>query len=440
MEETTIRTTLQAGFGKVNITPDFSVGIGGYSNAETRRSEYVEAPIYTTCIALEDGGETVLLFTVDNCGIGRAVADRIRESAIAATGVPADHIFVGATHSHSCPSIMNDEAGLRYQELFYAACAEAAKQALADLAPAAVSAGMPVFEGMNFVRHYLTANGTYAGSNFGSFKDNPAVAHAAPTDPKMVLVRFAREEKRDILLINWQGHPDRAREIGFAGIAPSYVGPLRDTVAAGTGMLVAYFTGADGNVNIDSLIAEEKHHLNWRQYGVKMATLVIDALENLQPVEGEGIRAKRELFEAEIDHSWDNMLEQANEVYDYWKATDIREGNRLGQTYGFTSAYQARAIRSRYNMEKTGMLDIGAARVGGIGFTSGTYEMFSESGTYVKENSPYAATVVITGNSSYIPSEAAFGYRCYEADTGFYAKGTAEKLAKRYVEMLEELK
>ena len=157
-------------------------------------------------------------------------------------------------------------------------------------------------------------------------------------------------------------------------------------------------------------------------------------------MEGEGIRAKRELFEAEIDHSWDPMLEQANEVYDYWKATDIHEGNRLGKTYGFTSAYQARAIRSRYQMDKTGMLDIGAARVGGIGITSGTYEMFSESGTYVKENSPYAATVVITGNSSYIPSEAAFGYRCYEADTGFYAKGTAEKLSKRYVEMLNELK
>ena len=439
MDEKTT-TTLYAGYGKVNITPDCSVGIGGYSNAETRRSEYVEAPIYATCIALADGAETVLLFTIDNCGIGRGVADKIRDRVTAATGVPADHIFVGATHSHSCPSIMSDEAGLRYQEIFYGGAAEAAKQAVADLAPAVISAGMPVFEGMNFVRHYITADGTYAGSNFGTFKNNPAVAHAAPTDPKMVLVRFSREEKRDILLINWQGHPDRAKEIGFTSIAPSYVGPLRDTVAAGTGMLVAYFTGADGNVNIDSVVESEKHRLNWRQYGVKMATLVLEALNDLKPVEGEGVRAKRELFEAEIDHSWDHMLDKANEVYDYWKATTIQEGNQLGKTYGFTSAYQARAIRSRYEMEKTGLLEIGAVRVGGIGFTSGTYEMFSESGTYVKENSPYAATVVITGNSSYIPSEAAFGYRCYEADTGFYAKGTAEKLAKRYVEMLEELK
>ena len=70
-------TTLQAGYAKINITPDFSVGIGGYSNAETRRSNYVEAPIFATCIALTDGAETVLLYTIDNCGLGRNTIDKI---------------------------------------------------------------------------------------------------------------------------------------------------------------------------------------------------------------------------------------------------------------------------------------------------------------------------------------------------------------------------
>jgi hypothetical protein len=30
---------LQIGWGRANVTPDFSVGIGGYSDNETRRSE-----------------------------------------------------------------------------------------------------------------------------------------------------------------------------------------------------------------------------------------------------------------------------------------------------------------------------------------------------------------------------------------------------------------
>jgi hypothetical protein len=47
---------------------------------------------------------------------------------------------------------------------------------------------------------------------------------------------------------------------------------------------------------------------------------------------------------------------------------------------------------------------------------------------------------LITGNSGYIPSKKAYEYRSYEADTGLYAPGTAEKLAEEYVRMLEQLK
>ena len=84
-------------------------------------------------------------------------------------------------------------------------------------------------------------------------------------------------------------------------------------------------------------------------------------------------------------------------------------------------------------------LETNAFRVGGVGFTTGTYEMFAESGIQVKEGSPYEFTFLITGNSSYIPSLRSFEYRCYEADTGFYAPGSAEKLVENYVDMLKEI-
>ena len=83
-------------------------------------------------------------------------------------------------------------------------------------------------------------------------------------------------------------------------------------------------------------------------------------------------------------------------------------------------------------MAKTRELETNAFRVGGVGFTTGTYEMFSDAGIYIRENSPYEFTFLLTGNSGYIPSDAAFNYRCYEADTGFFARGTAEMLAENY--------
>jgi hypothetical protein len=65
--------------------------------------------------------------------------------------------------------------------------------------------------------------------------------------------------------------------------------------------------------------------------------------------------------------------------------------------------------------------------------------MFAESGIQVKEDSPYAVTFLLTGNSGYIPSDRNFAYRCYEADTGMFARGTAEKLVENYVQMLKEI-
>jgi len=430
---------LLAGFAKIDITPDYPVGMAGYSDAESRIHQMVVEPVYTTCIALTEGDETILVYTIDNCACAHDTAEEIRQEVTAATDIPGEKIFCSATHGHNCPGTWGYNAD-RYVKQLYAGCVLAAKKALEDQAPAKILAAKKEFPGMNFVRHFITANGTPAGSNFGTFKDNPAVGYLSEPDKQMVLVKFEREEpKKPILMVNWQGHPDRGGEIGRLNMAPSYPAPLRETLSALSGCLVAYFTGADGNTNIDSRVEADKHNLNWREYGVKMATLAYEAYQELQEVEGSGIAYKRVIFNAEIDHSWDHMLEQANEVYNLWKSTDKKTGDALGKQYGFTSVYQARAIRSRAAMDKVRPLELNAFRVGGIGFTTGTYEMFSEAGIFIKENSPYAFTFLLTGNSGYIPSEKAFGYRCYEADTGFFAKGTAEKLADQYVEMLKEI-
>jgi hypothetical protein len=427
------------GFAKVDITPDYPVRLAGYSDDEFRISQMVVEHIYTTCIAVTEGDETILIYTNDNLSCNHGMAENIRLGVTAATGIAGEKIFIAATHCHSCPGY-GGEPNTRFRNQWIAGCVEAAKQALADQAPAKMLAGTKEFPGMNFVRHFMTANGTPAGSNFGTFKDNPAVGYLSEPDSQMVLIKFEREGlKKPILMVNWQGHPDRGSEIGRLNLAPSYPAPLRDTLSALTGCLVAYFTGADGNTNIDSRIPEHQHNLNWREYGVKMANLGYEAYKELQEVEGSGISYKRVIFEAPIDHSWDDKIEQAREVYDLWKATDAKTAMEIGRTYGFTSVYQSRAIKSRYEMPKTRTLELNAFRVGGIGFTTGTYEMFSEAGIYIKENSPYEFTFLLTGNSGYIPSDKAFNYRCYEADTGFFARGTAELLAEKYVEMLKDI-
>ena len=430
---------LLVGFAKVDMTPDYPVRLAGYSDDEHRISQMVVEHIYTTCIAVTEEKETILLYTADNLSCNHYMAEEIRLAVTAATGIPGEKIFCAATHCHSCPGY-GGEPNTRFRNQWIAACVEAAKLALADQAPSKMLAGTKEFPGMNFVRHFITANGTAAGSNFGTFKDNPAVGYLSEPDSQMVLIKFEREGfKKPILMVNWQGHPDRGGEIGRFNIAPSYPGPLRDTLSALSGCLVAFFTGSDGNTNIDSRVEADKHNLNWREYGVKMAQLAYSFLPELQEIQGSGIAYKREMVEVDVDHTWDHMVPQADEVYKLWKETDKPTGDALGKKYNFSSVYQARAIRDRAKMGQHIELETNAFRVGGVGFTTGTYEMFAESGIQVKEGSPYEFTFVITGNSSYIPSLRNFEYRCYDADTGFYAPGSAEKLVENYVEMLKEI-
>ena len=431
---------LLAGYSKVDITPDYPTGLGGYSNAETRQHEGVVENVFTTCVALTDGDETILLYTIDNCACDHGFAEKIRAMVTPVTGIPGEKIFCSATHTHSAPSLGGYPNAARYIGDLLEACVKAAREALTDRAPAKLMAAKKDILGMNFVRHNITANGTYAGSNFGSFKDNPAVGYATEPDRQLLLVQFRREgPKKPITLINWQGHPDCARAAGFENITSGYPGPMRDTLALLTGDLTAFFTGADGNTNITTRVKADDHKLNWREYGVKMAQIAYELYAELQEVEGTGIATARHMVEVEIDHSWDPMLEQANEVYDLWKTVGKPEADALGKTYNFTSCYQARAIKARAQMGKSRILEINAFRVGGVGFTTGTYEMFSDAGIFMRANSPYGYTFLMTGNSGYIPSDDAFNYRCYEADTGFFARGTAELLADKYVEMLKEI-
>ena len=432
---------LQAGFARVDITPDYSAGLAGSGNSGTRRSEEVLDPISITCVALGDGEQTILVFTVDTLGINMSLASDLRSAVRKATKTHPGRIFFGATHTHSAPDpLYDDEPGRNYRQLLCDAAADAAAKAIADLAPAVMEAGTKEIPGMNFVRHYKMSDGSYAGPNFGTFEGLEITGYSGTVDPELSLVKLAREgDKADILMLNWQAHPNRSSELGYYKISADFVGALRDKLEADTGMQVAYFTGASGNVHIDSQIEADSHGMNWKEYGQKLADCAKDALSVLKPVEGTGISTATLTYNAPIDHSWDGQLSQANEVYALWQKDGKPAGDALGLTYGFTSVYQARSIIERSKLPETIPWEMFAFRVGGVGFTTGVYEMFAEAGKYVKDNSPFETTFVITGNLIYVPTAEAYDYRCYEADTGYFARGTSEALAEEYVGLLKKL-
>ena len=435
---------LEAGFGRENITPDGPVGLSGYQDSATRRMEGVLDYIYATCVAIRSGGaETMLVFTIDMIAMKDTWADKVRSHVSEATGIPTDYIIVGATHTHSGPDIeANEVADIQWEQKFFDSCARAADAALKDLQPAQLQAATAQLENMNFVRHYLMNDGSYYGSNFGSeasgFQD-----HVSEADNQLILLKLDRETKKDILMVNWQAHPaGAARQADYHSISSDFVGQTRSKLEAETDLLVAYYTGASGNLNPKSLIETENTNKNgdYKEYGKILADKILEVLPSLQPVEGTQIKTARVGFEAPINHDWDYLINEAKEVYDVWKSGSKAKGDQLAAQYGMSSVYHANAIRKRVNMGATEARELRVFRVGPIGFTSGTYEMFCDHAKYVKENSPFEITFVITGNSGYIPTKQAYDYGSYESHTGIFAKGTGESLAQEYVKLLNTIK
>lgn len=107
------------------------------------------------------------------------------------------------------------------------------------------------------------------------------------------------------------------------------------------------------------------------------------------------------------------------------------------------SPYHADAVIRNYanSQGQTSNIEINAISIGDISFAAVPYEMFDTNGKYVKENSNAKMTFVLeltNGSNGYFPSEYAFEYGCYEADTTRFEKGSAEKLATELVTMIAE--
>jgi len=435
--------TLQVGFARADITPAVSVPLAGYGNTTKRMSTEVLDKLYLTCIAMQDGEDTVLLFTHDLLISTNNWVPTMRANIYAAMGIPMENIMFSATNNHSAPDSRNTDADMTaYKEMFIDTAQKLATEAMTDLKPATMYGAKVQTEGMNFVRHYTLEDGSVAGEYYGDFSAAPIKEHAAQADPEMVLVKIERNDGRDILLMNYQAHPNFTSGEKKTVISADFVGAARDKVEADTDMLCAYFTGATAEVDPTSRIEAEDHGLDYKGYGEKLAQYAIDALPNMTKIEGEGVETTQLRYNCAVNHYDEELAEQAAEVVELWKQTDIETGSARARELGLSSVFHAEVVAARPSRPAKKPIELNAIRVGGMGFVTAPYKMFSSNGAYVKENSPFPFTMILTeANEAWpnIAAKEAYEYGSYESDCSYYAEGMGERIAEVFVELLELL-
>lgn len=437
-------STIKLGYARKDITPTESVPLRGYGNTSIRMHTNVLDPLYATCLAFEDeSGSKALIYTMDLCGFGTVFNPCIREELCAATGLPADRILASCTHNHSSPDVDNKEQDSipRYIEFLKNQMIAAAKDALADMKPAKAQIGRIHTNFLNHVRRYVMADGTYAGDNYGRFKDNTIVGHESNADNCLQLVKFTREGGKDVVIANFQMHPHRTGGYRKPDVSSDIVGAFRETYEEQTDCLFAYFSGGGGNVNGHSRLQHENITADHIEHGKALAAYALQV--KFRDAELCQVKVATKELEVPINHDEDHLLPQAEEINKVWTETKDHAACRpLLDKYGFNSVYRAGALIRRAAMPQTHKIPMWTVSVGDIAFVGAPYEMFDTNGQQIKDASPFRMTFVMTITNEghgYMPSRMGFEHGGYSADTCRFKPGIGELLAENYIALLESM-
>lgn len=435
-------STLQVGFGRETYNPDKPVpqnsSLTGYS---------VLTAIMVTCVAISDGEQTALIFSNDLRNHSPQFIERYIAEVVEETGVPAENILVSTTHNHSSPDVnfykTREEVTDWAERIAFPAVRRAAKAAMEDLTPVVkVTSGKDHVETVTYVRRYFCADGIFR-MNPGK-KHNPT-AHESEADTELRALRFHREEKKDIVLTNFQVHAATALGASSGFICADFLHAFRQTAEARTGLLVCYLQGGCGNLNTYSRLHPEACNTDYDKVGRLIAEGMLRAIENAEEVGFDGFAVQKEYYTGVVDHTRDHLVDKGRETLKYIRENDLKSKEATDYIYsqGFTSRLDIGAVISKSQMEKTRQIPLSTVCFGDVGMTFAPFEQFDVNCQQIRAASPFKTTLTVGYTNfrhHYLPSAYGFSNGGYEAGQCYYIPGTGEVVALEFLRQLKQAK
>ena len=485
--------SLRVGFYRVDITPkNGGIPLAGYGATHLRLAAEVIDRLYANAIVVGHEKPEFVFITVDHINVREAHLEVYRDYISESLGVPRGQIMIGGTHTHSAPDYWSPLESIKtYFDTLPAILNDAAVRAAADMSPATIKygrieVGHPGAR-FNFVKHYkmakietlnrlgldaaeLVRDNSWeqllppdevfdAGDNYGSeYSDHKDiytyVGHEETADPEMQMMVFARENRDDIVIVNFQAHATVTGGVRRTQMSSDFVGPLREKFEAlNPNTKCVFYQGAAGNLNTHTRIESEgitnitfgmyKQGRDHRAYAAALAGYATRIYTlHLDDSESDIIDFRKYVMEQPCDHSMDHKVEEAREIRKiYMEKGNNPELVRLCLEKGFNSPYHANATISKSNLPATDTIEMNVLRFGDVGMITAPCEMFNRTGMFIKEHSPFKMTLIkaySTGSVSYMPSINAYA-NAYEWNLTNFVPGTAEKMGDKYVEMLKEI-
>ncbi len=398
--------TLPEGFcvgsSRAEVNPPLGVSLAGHGveNAKSRLSTENWDEIMICCTSFSDGETIALIFTFDCSCLAAHIAAPMLKLLEEKFGILEKNVILQATHTHAGPVMYSrhesfKKVGEYLDTIFHPALVKVAEEAIKDLAPATAMIGRGKTENLNYVRRYVSrVDGSFLGNWPEKGQDPATIMHESEPDEEMQVIRFVRQGKKDVVLINWQCHPTSSGGSKKTNTSSDWPGILRKTVGEKEDALCVFHQGAAGNLIPYSAIAGEEGFPGdaFREHGALLSEVALDILKNkMTPAETGKIISTKEQFPMKR-----------------------KEGNDT-------------------------TIPLSVIAMGDIAFATTPNETFCQNGKQVKEASPFKMTFfceLTNDDRGYIPAEECFENGGYEVRICPHGKGAGERIAGELIYML----
>lgn len=395
---------LLAGAGRAVITPPPGTFLMGYIAREYGAAA-VHDDLYATALVLGDGSLRLALVCCDLLMLHPTTVARVRARVEALTGIPAGHIMLCCTHTHSGPvTYVTDDAAWparrAYLDRLVEQIAAAVAEGAALMHPAAWGVGQGHVQiGVN--RRQRTAAGTTV------IGEDPG----GPVDPQLLVFRVDRIDPDThatqplALLVNYACHAVCLGHDNYL-VSADWPGEMRRVVEAATGARVGFVQGACADINPLGGPRSDYESVErlGRQVGEEACAV------------SAGISLRRDIqLAAAAEILRLPLLPRPHAVPH--ESAPLKSGPLLDDRF----PWAAQVVE--VDGTRCALAELHVLRLGDVALAGVAAEPFVEIGLQVKAGSPAASTMFAgytNGSVGYVPIPAAYAQGGYEVDESYF--------------------
>ncbi len=448
---------MKIGFSAANITPSYGMERPGGTGKAYHQGVHDEC--WASACVLGEGAGAIAVVGLDTLSVKRSVVLAAREIITEATGMPGEHVMVGASHTHSGGPVVEGGFAAESNDGYLKHVSQQIATAVIDASRRAedlqIGIGVGEAPGVAHYRRWYLTDGTMwshpASSRFADM-DRPH----GELDPSVGVVGASDAEGNlKGCIVNFTCHGTTG--LGIGGTASSdWIHFLRKTLkdAFGPEFGVVFVNGACGDITqVDNSIEPGtawSGPLMARRVGMTVAGEAMKVLVQMPFVDSLPVAGRNQVIGLKPHEITPEMLE--------WAKAHL-ESDALVEGRWFPDKLWAREwieMEKLNKIEPEIQAEVQALTVGEAAFVSTPAEYFCALGNDIKRRSRFQPTFVVelaNGCVGYVGTKDAYptdfipredtpytgGYETTPARSSKCAPGSGEQIANAIVELVNSM-